>query len=180
MKPLLSAAALAALLAVTPAFAQTGKPNATDRSFIDKVARDGRAEVELGKLAQQKAASPDVKSLAARLVTDHSKANQQLMSIAQQEGVKPPSGIGKENTELRSRLEKLNGQAFDRAYVQAQVKDHQKDIQYLQRQADAVQNPELKSFIQQAEPVMQQHLQMAQQIENQMASSGASNAPRTR
>jgi putative membrane protein len=178
MKSILPVALFTVLAAIPGASAQT-RANSNDAKFIEKMAGDGTAEVELGKLAEQKSSNPQVKTFAQRLVSDHSKANQQLMSIAQRDSVSPPKSADKEHSALQARLAKLNGQAFDRAFVQAQVEDHQKDIQYLQQQARAVQDPNLKSFIQQTLPVMQQHLQMAEQIENQMTGSG-STVPRRR
>jgi putative membrane protein len=178
MKSILPIALLSLLAAIPAASAQT-TTNSNDAKFIDKMARDGTAEVELGKLAEQKSSNPQVKTFAQRLVSDHTKANQQLMPIAQRDGVSPPKSVDKEHSTLQARLAKLNGQAFDRAFVQAQVEDHRKDIQYLQQQAQAVQDPNLKSFIQQTLPVMQQHLQMAEQIENQVTGSGSS-SPRRR
>ena len=192
MKSLFHATALVALLAAAPALAQTtgqtpgaaspkpGTSSSTQRSedarFIQHVAQDNQAEVELGQLAQQKAQSPEVKALGQRLAADHAQANQQLTQIAQKEGVQPPKGIGKEKSQERAKLEKLSGQAFDRAFVQTVVQDHQKDIQYFQREATAVQDPQLKSFTQQSLPVLQQHLQMAQQVQSHVA-SGSSSAP---
>jgi putative membrane protein len=178
MKSILPVAFLSLLAAIPGASAQT-RANSNDVKFIEKLAGDGTAEVELGKLAEQKSSNPQVKTFAQRLVTDHSKANQQLLSIAQSEGVSPPKSADKEHSALQTRLAKLNGQSFDRAFVQAQVEDHQKDIRYLQQQERAVQDPNLKSFIQQTLPVMQQHLQMAEQLENQVAGSGSS-TPRRR
>lgn len=178
MKSILPIALFSLLAAIPAASAQT-RANSNDAKFIDKMAVDGTAEVELGKLAEQKSSNPQVKTFAQRLVSDHTKANQQLMSIAQRDGATPPKSADKEHSALQARLAKLNGQAFDRAFVQAQVEDHQKDIRYLQQQAQAVQDPNLKSFIRETLPVMQQHLQMAEQIENQVTGSGSSN-PRRR
>jgi putative membrane protein len=166
-----------ALLTAGPAFAQSAKTTG-DAGVIDRVARDGRAEVELGQLASQKAATPEVKAFAQRLVTDHTKANERLMSIAQSERVSPPTGVDQEHIALRSKLEGLSGSSFDRAFVQAQIDGHKKDIQYLQKEANAVKDAKLKTFIQQTLPVMQQHLQMAHQIETQLSSSGSSVAPK--
>ena len=188
MKPLFLTVSLTALLAATPVLAQNSKSEtgtmpsthatsnkqSADDQFIRHVTRANRAEVELGQLAQQKSSSQDVKMLGQHLAADHEKSNQQLAQIAQKEGVQPPSGIGRENNALRDRLEKLNGQAFDRAFVQAQVEDHQKDIQYLQQAENRVQDPSLKSYIRQTLPVLQQHLQMAEQTEHQMTGSGSS------
>lgn len=190
MKPLLLTVSMAVILAAGSAGAQIASPGpgttpnnsgawptqqSTDARFIDHVARDGRAEVELGQLAQQKSSNADVKAFAQHLVTDHDKANKQLMSIAQKDGVQPPNGVGRENSDLRTKLEKLSGPAFDRAFLQAQVDDHQKDIQYFQQQANTLKNPELKAFAQQTIPVMERHLQMAQQLVGQIGSTGSSN-----
>jgi putative membrane protein len=175
MKRFLLAASLVAITAA-PALAQSAKTSG-DAGFIDKVARDGQSEVEIGQLAAQKATSPQVKSFAQRLVTDHSKANQQLTQIAQRDGAEPPKAADKEHDALLAKLQKLNGPAFDRAFVQAQVEDHKKDVQYFQKEASAVKDPQLKSFIQQTLPVMEQHLQMAQQIESELSASGGTTRP---
>jgi putative membrane protein len=177
MKQLLVAASFL-VLAAPPVLAQTS-PAKGDVGFMQNVARDNQTEVELGQLAQQKAVSPEVKSLGQRLAADHGKANQQLASIAQSDGVSLPKNIDREERAQLSKLEKLNGAAFDQAFVQAQIKDHQKDIQYFQKEASTVKDPQLKSYIQQTLPVMQQHLQMAQEVQTQLTSSG-STAPSTR
>jgi len=197
MKSLIVSTAVAALLAAAPALAQsTNSPNmnpgstakpggaaatatasesSPDTRFIDHAARGNEAEIELGKLAEQKAQSPGVKSLAQRLVTDHSKANRELAQLAQKEGVPVPSGADKEQKDLRAQLEKLNGAAFDRAFVDAEVKDHQKDITFYQNESNRLQDPQLRSFVQQTLPVLQEHLQMAERVESQVgASSGSS------
>jgi putative membrane protein len=177
MKQLLVAASFLAL-AVPPVLAQTSLAKG-DVGFMQNVARDNQSEVELGQLAQQKGASPEVKALGQRLAADHGKANQQLMSIAQGGGVSLPTNLDRKERAQISKLEKLDGAAFDKTFVQAQVKDHQKDIQYFQKEAGTVKDPQLKSYIQQTLPVMQQHLQMAQQVQTQLTSSGGT-APSTK
>jgi putative membrane protein len=192
MKSLIISAAVAALLAAAPAMAQStnsgnmnpgsaAKPGSAaatggDARFIAEAARGNEAEIELGQLAQQKAQSPEVKSLAQRLVTDHTRANQQLKQLAQKEGVSVPTGLDKDQKDLRARLEKLNGAAFDRAFVDAQVKDHQKDVKFYQDEGSRLQDPQLKSFAQQTLPVLQEHLQMAERAESQVGASGSSSS----
>jgi putative membrane protein len=173
MRSLFYAASLAALLAAGPALAQNQNAQNADKRFIDHVARDGQAEVELAQLAEKKGVSPQVKALAQHLAADHTKANQQLQQIAQKEGVKVPQGAEKEKSATLTKLEKLNGAAFDRAFLEEQVQDHQKDIQFFQHEATTLQNPQLKSFAQQTLPVLQRHLQMAQQAEAQMGSGSS-------
>jgi putative membrane protein len=179
MKSLFLAVSAAALLAAAPTLAQMSKASSGDKSFIEHVARDGKSEVELAQLAQQKTQNPEVKSLAERLATDHTKANQQLMQIAQQDGVQPPAQPGKSENKERAKLEKLNGEAFDKAFVKQIVQDHQKDVKYFQKEQNSLKDPRLKSFAQQTLPVLQDHLQMAQQTEHSTMGSGSSTQPRS-
>ncbi len=145
-----------------------------DTKFVDHVARDGLTEVELGQLAQQKSSNPDVKAFAQRLVQDHSQANQQLQSLAQRDNIQVPTQPDRHENEDVAKLQKLNGAAFDREFVQMQVRDHQKDIQYFQREAKQLKDPELQSFAQQTLPVLEQHLQMAQRLAGQPGLTGSS------
>ena len=184
MKSLLIATAMVTLLAAAPAVAQGKKTNqgassGGDAKFIEHVARGGQAEIDLGRLGEQKAQATEVKALARRLVADHTKSNQQLMKIAQQEGAQPPAQPSKAERSQRAKLDKLNGQAFDKAFVKQIVQDHQKDIEYFQKQQDSLKDPTLKSFAQQTLPVLRKHLQMAQQTEQATTGSGSSSGPRS-
>jgi len=102
--------------------------------------------VELGKLAQQNGHSPDVKSFGARMVQDHSRANDQLTNIAKERGVQLPQQLNSEHMAMRDRLAKLQGDAFDRAYIKMMVADHDKDMKEFRRQAQTSQDRELKRF----------------------------------
>jgi putative membrane protein len=179
MKSLLIATATVALLAAAPAVAQgnktgQGASTSSDAKFVEHVARDGQAEVDLGRLGEQKAQGTEVKALARRLVADHTKSNQQLMKIAQQEGAQPSAQPSKSERNERAKLEKLNGQAFDKAFVKQIVQDHQKDIKYFEKEQGSLKDPQLKSFAQQTLPVLREHLQMAQQTEQATSGSGSS------
>jgi len=108
----------------------TGSPtqgsslSAKDKAFMRKAAKGGMMEVAMGRLAKQNGQSEDVKSFGKRMVTDHSKANDDLKSIAQQKGVKLPS---KEPAEKWS---------SDKAYMTMMVKDHEKILpNFRKRQA---------------------------------------------
>jgi putative membrane protein len=157
-KSALAAAALFALVA-GPAMAAV---SATDRTFVQKAAAGGLAEVSLGQLAQQNARSQQVKDFGQRMVTDHNQANQELQQIAQSENLTLPTAPDSKDQELQKRLSALKGTAFDAAYTQDMVKDHQQDIAEFKREAQSGQDPALKAFAQKTLPVLQQHLQMAQ------------------
>src|SRR5207248_5007839 len=106
----------------------SGQLAPADRQFIKKAAQGGLAEVELGKLATEKAASPEVKQFGQRMVDDHGKANDQLKQVASQKGITVPEKLNAKDAATKARLEKLSGKAFDRAYMQDMVADHTKDV----------------------------------------------------
>jgi len=151
----------------------TSKISNSDKEFVTKAAEGGKSEVELGRLAEQKGQSQDVKDFGKRMVTDHSKADQNLKEVAQKEGVTLPDRMDPESAALKQKLEKLSGAEFDKTYMNAMVKDHEKDIAEFKREASMAQNPQIKSFAEQTLPTLEEHLKLAKQIdskENQRAS----------
>src|SRR5205085_8885052 len=98
-----------------------------DRDFMTKAAIGGMEEVELGHLATQKAASNDVKQFGQRMVDDHSKAGNELKSLAAQKNVTLPTALDQAHQGDVDRLTKLSGAAFDREYMGMMVKDHLED-----------------------------------------------------
>src|SRR6187401_1371863 len=101
-----------------------------DKTFMKKAAKGGMMEVAMGNLAEQNGQSEDVKSFGKRMVTDHSKANDELKSIASKKGVQLPS---KEPTTKWS---------SDKAYMDAMVKDHEKDLVEFQEEAKTGSDPD--------------------------------------
>ncbi len=138
---------------------------AADKRFVDKAAEGGKAEVELGQLAVQKAASDDVKKFGQRMVDDHTRANQKLQEVAQQKGITLPDKLDAKDQATKARLEKLSGKQFDQAYMKDMVKDHTKDVNEFQREANTAKDPDVKSFVQTTLPTLQDHLKEAKQIE---------------
>jgi putative membrane protein len=136
--------------------------SAADKMFAGEAAQGGLAEVEMGQLALQKGTSPQVKQFAQQMVSDHTKANQELMQLAKSQGLDLPSEVDAKHKSDMDRLQGMNGSAFDKAYMQDMVQDHQKDVADFQKQAQSGGDPALKAFAQKYLPVLQQHLQMAQ------------------
>src|SRR3569832_1564497 len=89
--------------------------SSTDQNFVKKAAQGGMAEVELGKLATQKASSDDVKKFGQRMVDDHTKANDQLKQIAGSKGISLPTDLDAKDQALKDRLSKLDGEQLGRA-----------------------------------------------------------------
>lgn len=138
--------------------------SAADKTFATEAAQGGLAEVEMSQLALQKQTSPQVKQFAQRMVTDHTKANDELMQLATSEQMDLPSQVDAKHRSAMQRLQGLNGTAFDSAYMQDMLQDHQQVVALFQKQARSGSDPGLKAFAQKYLPVLQQHLQMAQSI----------------
>jgi putative membrane protein len=145
-----------------------------DSKFITMAAQGGLAEVQMGQLAQQKASDPAVKQLGQRLVQDHTKANDQLKSIAQQQGVTLPTEPSAADQQALKKFEGLSGSQFDQQFVAHAIKDHQKDIALFQKESQNGKDDSVKQFAQQTLPTLQEHLQMAQQA-NKSGATSASN-----
>jgi len=135
-----------------------------DRKFITTAAEHGMAEVELGKLAAQKASDPQVKQFAQRMVDDHSKANDKLKQIAASKNVTLPSDVPSAEKREHDKLNKLSGAQFDREYMNHMLSDHKKDVSMFRSEAKSAKDSDLKSFASETLPTLEQHLDMAQTI----------------
>lgn len=142
-----------------------------DSSFAIKAAQGGLAEVKLGKLAAEKASSPDVKAFGQQMVDDHGKANEQLKSIAASEGITLPSDVNGKQQALYDRLSKLSGAQFDSAYVKAMMMDHQEDIKAFEKEGKSGTDDKIKSFASETLPVIQGHLDKLKTIQPKLGSS---------
>jgi putative membrane protein len=148
--------------AATPASA-TGLSDA-DRDFVMKAAQGGLLEVDAGQLAESHASNARVKAFGARMVTDHSAADNQLAAIAQKDQITLPTSLPPDEQAKLDHLRSLNGRAFDRAYSDMMVKDHVQDVQDFQQASNSLTDAELRSFAQSTLPTLQTHLSMAQQL----------------
>lgn len=155
----------------------TSPLSASDKAFVRNAAQGGMDEVELGNLALQKATNPDVKSFAQRMVHDHSQINKELNQVAEREGISVSKKLSPKNATVKARLEQLNGEAFDKAYMQDQVQDHKKDIAAFQHESQDGENSSVKQFAAQTLPTLQSHLQEAESMAPKVnASTSASTA----
>ena len=143
-----------------------------DGVFVKKAAQGGIAEVELGKLATQKASSDDVKQFGQKMVDDHSKANDQLKQIASQKGMDVSSDLAPKDKAEMDRLSKLSGPAFDRAYMKYMVMDHSKDAAEFKNEANSGSDQDIKGFASNTLTTIQDHLKMAKDINAKMGKQG--------
>ena len=135
-----------------------------DHHFVTEAATGGMAEVELGKLATEKASNADVKKFGQRMVDDHGKANDELKSLAQSKQITLPAAVDAKHKATVDRLSKLSGAAFDRAYVQEMLKDHQKDVAAFRTESKSGKDPEVKAWAGKTLPTLEEHLKMVQDL----------------
>lgn len=179
------AAAVAAAFLVSPLHAQTtgGSPAASspataspsmsresrldrgDRKFMEKAAAGGMFEVEAGKLAASKAKDPQVKAFGDMLVDHHTKANQELASIAGTKGAAPPPELPRAERRMLDKLGKKEAAEFDRDFVRdVGIKVHEKDIKLFEKQAKDGKDADLKAFASKTLPVLRSHLDAAKKL----------------
>ena len=145
--------------------AEGGQLSHKDFKFLTEAARGGMEEVQLGQMAQQKAANPAVRSFGERMVADHTKANDELRQLASQKGATLPTQVSHLENFTIDHLQKLNGADFDQAYAKDMVKDHRKDVRDFESAAKSLTDPDLRAWAQKTLAVLQQHLRMAENLE---------------
>jgi putative membrane protein len=131
------------------------------------------AEVALGKLAAEKATNADVKQFGQRMVDDHSKANDELKAFATEKGVTLPADMSAAAKATEARLSKLSGAAFDKAYMQDMVKDHDKDVAAFKHASTASADADLKAWAGKTLPTLEQHQTMAKALNAKVGTGAA-------
>jgi putative membrane protein len=165
MSARISVTAIAAVGMFSLAFgaaAAGGSLSRKDAKFMQEVAADGLAEVELGKLAQQKAVHAEVQQFAGRMVEDHTNANAELKTIASQNGVELPTAPDRKHAKLVEKLDKMVGGDFDREYMEHMVRDHKHDVKEFRREARRKDDGPVKTFAANTLPTLEEHLEMAE------------------
>lgn len=135
-----------------------------DLEFMREATRGGMAEVKMGELGLSNGESQAVKDFSQRIVDDHTKANHELEKLAIRKGVVLPDGLSEQHKTMIQHLSSLKGREFDAAFRQHAVADHQKDIEKFKTAAAKAQDPELRSFAEKTVPVLQRHLEAAQNL----------------
>jgi putative membrane protein len=149
-----------------------GAPVASDQEFANKAATGGMLEVKLGELAAAKGSNPAVREFGQRMVKDHSKANDELKSLATQASVALPTALSRSEQTTYDRLSKLSGADFDKAYANDMVSDHEHDVAEFKQESTMGQNETLKSFAMRTLPTLQSHLDQAREMLKSVQTAG--------
>jgi len=132
--------------------------------FAVEAASGGMMEVELGKMAQDKATDPRVKDFGAMMVRDHSAAGDKLKSIAASKNITLPATVSDDQKKDMDDLAKKSGKDFDKAYMNMMLDDHKKDVKKFEDAADKCKDPDLKTFASETLPTLRMHLDSAKAI----------------
>ena len=163
------------VLAASPSLAQNA--DKASQSFIKTAIQHNYAEIDVGKLASEKGKSAEVKQYGERMVKDHSDANQKAIAAAKQMGIDPPTSADMMHKGTYLKLKVLSGDRFDKSFAKGMVSDHQNDVKKFQQESS--KNDPAGQFAKETLPTLQEHLQMAQQLNrtvNGTTGSGSRNA----
>ena len=144
------------------------KVDKDDADFAVKAANGGMAEVAMGKMAQQKGVSQEVKDFGAKMVTDHTKANDKMMALAKQKNITLPSAVSNDEQKKMDDMSKKTGKDFDKAYVKEMVDDHDKDVKDFEKEAKDGKDADVKAFAAATLPVLKMHQTMIKAIDKKM------------
>ncbi len=165
--------AIASLLFFTQSNYGQNKNSSSNKGsddFPQKAYSGGMLEIQLGKLAQQKASSEKVKQFGERMVADHSNANKELKDIADKNNISLPDNMLDENKDVYDKLNKYNGAKFDKEYMDQMVMDHKKVISDFEGAVKNADNQDIKQWVINTLPTVKQHLKMAEQIRKSLNS----------
>jgi len=150
--------------------------HSADSKFAMDAAKGGLMEVEMGRMAADHATNPEVKQFAQRMVTDHTKANDELKSVASQKGITLPASLDASDKAKMDKMSKMSGEAFDKAYMDDMVKDHKKDVAEFRKEANGGKDADIKGFASKTLPTLEEHLKMAQDTHAKVAGKTASSS----
>jgi putative membrane protein len=144
---------------------ETAPVDKASSDFAVEAADGGMLEVEMGRLAQEKGQSQRVKDFGALLVKDHSKANDDLKSLAAAKNITLPDSVGSDKSDHIRDMGKMTGKDFDKHFIDMMVDDHQKDVDKFEKASTDLTDPDLKTFAGNTLPTLKAHLDTAKAIQ---------------
>ena len=173
----LLAAVVLAMAGGSAARAQTDTVSDQDKTFLKGQQETNIAEVELGKVAIERATTETVRELAQKLMADHQKVMELNRALSTKLGLPVPEQPSAEQQATGEKIKAQTGAAFDAAYVAAQVEGHTKSISKAQQEISSGSHPEVKAFATDYAPKAQMHLQHSQAAQAALSSETARGAP---
>jgi putative membrane protein len=139
-----------------------------DLPFIRQAGSSNLVEIRLGQAAQNKGSNAAVKQFAQRMVTDHTNLQNQLTAAASTGGQTYTPSIDPSDQWQVTRIERLSGADFDRAYMSYMIRAHQNNVSQFQIQSQSARSNQIRTLATNSLPILQQHLSLAVQVGNQV------------
>lgn len=139
------------------------KLSLNDKKFVKKAYKGGLTEVASAKVAKDKAKDDATKNVADRMITDHTKANDQLMQIAKEENL--------DLSQVQAKTSTISDQNFDKEYLTMLKKDHEKTIAMFEKEANdsgAKEDSDVVKFAKDTLPTLKEHLKMVEDALSKM------------
>jgi putative membrane protein len=158
-------------LASAPFVVAHGQQAPTDPQIADIVVTANQVDIDAGRLAQKGASAREVRDFGKQMVTDHTAVNKQATALVRKLKVTPEanstsSSLKQGGDDNMSKLKKLKGKEFDRAYVDNEVTYHQAVIDAVDKTLlPSAKNAELKTLIEKVRPALVQHLEHAKSLQ---------------
>ncbi len=152
------------VLSVIAVFGVVAFAQSADPLFATAAAQSDIYEITSSQLALEHSQNQQVQAFAQKMIADHEKTTAALEPIAKTMGMTPPAQTNPAAQLELSYLETLDGDAFDKAYLEQQVVSHEAAVGAFEIATKTAQDGALKSFVQKYLPVVQMHLKMAQQM----------------
>jgi putative membrane protein len=143
---------------------------------VKTAAEDGMTEIALAKLAETKSSNSDIKQFAQKMERDHGQANEQLAQLAKSKGLTVPSTLDKKHEAMVTAMSHKSGAAFDASYSEHMAKAHAKAVALFQSAAQS-SDKDLAAFASKILPTLQDHQQMANNLEHEHGSKRTASAP---
>lgn len=157
-----------ALAAFSPVAHAADKP--TDPQIAHIAYTAGQLDIETAQLALKKTKNASVREFAESMVRDHKAVNDKALALVKKLNVTPEDNdtsksLTQDAVQKRAELSKLDGAAFDKAYVANEVAFHNTVNGALETTLiPSAQNAELKALLETGLKIFQGHEQHAEMV----------------
>ena len=147
--------------------------NDAEKNFLKKAEEVDIRQRNLGRVMLEKSQNKDVKDYAQMLVDDHSKNLRDVVDLMNQKGMAQPKDLPEVKHEAVDKLNAMSGPELDREFVKMMLDDHEKDVSEFRNEANTLQDKDVKDYATRTVPVLEKHLQKAQELQSKTVSTSS-------
>jgi putative membrane protein len=161
---------------------ETAQASVTSVSDVEKLSPEEFAkhmyegdmmEAKLGQIAEKKTTNKNVKQFGQMMEEDHSSNKQKLQKLASEKNIKLPKDLSMDKQEKIKKLEMKSGAEFDKAYMDMMVKDHKKDVAYLNNAIKELQDQDFIQYAKNTLETIKMHEKKAEEVYQMLETSAS-------